>query len=121
MLMEFAACWPAPCCGWTMLANSLASRLHRRREAMPVAQIRGVNINYEVLGKRGPWMALSPGGRRALGEIKYLAEPIAQAGYRVLLHDRRNCGASDVSFDASASEYEIWADDLYELLGEVNA
>jgi len=88
---------------------------------MPVAQIRGVNINYEVLGKRGPWMALSPGGRRALGEIKYLAEPIAQAGYRVLLHDRRNCGASDVSFDASASEYEIWADDLYELLGEINA
>src|SRR5262249_55180678 len=60
-------------------------------KAMPVAQIRGVNINYEVLGKRGPWMALSPGGRRALGEIKYLAEPIAQAGYRVLLHDRRNC------------------------------
>jgi pimeloyl-ACP methyl ester carboxylesterase len=88
---------------------------------MPVAQIRGVNINYEVLGKRGPWMALSPGGRRALGEIKYLAEPIAQAGYRVVLHDRRNCGASDVSFDASASEYEIWADDLYELLGEINA
>jgi pimeloyl-ACP methyl ester carboxylesterase len=88
---------------------------------MPVAEIRGVNINYEVLGKRGPWMALSPGGRRALGEIKYLAEPIAQAGYRVLLHDRRNCGASDVSFDASASEYEIWADDLYELLGEINA
>ena len=88
---------------------------------MPVAQIRGVNINYEVLGKRGPWMALSPGGRRALGEIKYLAEPIAQAGYRVLLHDRRNCGASDVSFDASASEYEVWADDLYELLGEINA
>jgi pimeloyl-ACP methyl ester carboxylesterase len=88
---------------------------------MPVAQIRGVNINYEVLGKRGPWMALSPGGRRALGEIKYLAEPIAQAGYRVLLHDRRNCGVSDVSFDASASEYEIWADDLYELLGEINA
>src|SRR5262249_40365315 len=68
-----------------------------------------------------PWIALSPGGRRALGEIKYLAEPIAQAGYRVLLHDRRNCGASDVSFDASASEYEIWADDLYELLGEINA
>jgi pimeloyl-ACP methyl ester carboxylesterase len=88
---------------------------------MPVAQVRGVNINYEIIGKRGPWMALSPGGRRALGEIRYLAEPLAQAGHRVLLHDRRNCGASDVVIDGSASEYEIWADDLYELLGQLNA
>ncbi len=88
---------------------------------MPFAQVRGVNINYEVLGKRGPWMAISPGGRRALGEIRYLAEPLAAAGYRVLLHDRRNCGASDVVIDGSDSEYEIWADDLYELLFQLNA
>src|SRR5215204_1777317 len=88
---------------------------------MPVAQVRGVNINYEVLGHRGPWMALSPGGRRALGEIRYLAEPLAQAGYRILLHDRRNCGASDVVIDGTESEYEIWADDLYELLSQLNA
>jgi pimeloyl-ACP methyl ester carboxylesterase len=88
---------------------------------MPVAQVRGVNINYEIIGRRGPWMALSPGGRRALGEIRYLAEPLSQAGYRVLLHDRRNCGASDVVIDGAQSEYEIWADDLYELLGELNA
>jgi pimeloyl-ACP methyl ester carboxylesterase len=33
----------------------------------------------------------------------------------VLLHDRRNCGASDVAFDGSASEHEVWADDLYAL------
>ena len=88
---------------------------------MPVAQVRGVNINYEVLGRQGPWMALSPGGRRALGEIKYLAELVAAAGYRVLLHDRRNCGASDVVIDGTDSEYEIWADDLYELLKQLNA
>jgi len=88
---------------------------------MPFARVRGVNINYEILGRRGPWMALSPGGRRALGEIKYLAEPLAEAGYRVLLHDRRNCGASDVVIDGSDSEYEIWADDLFELLTQLNA
>jgi pimeloyl-ACP methyl ester carboxylesterase len=88
---------------------------------MPVAQVRGVNINYEILGSQGPWMALSPGGRRALGEIRYLAEPIAAAGYRVLLHDRRNCGASDVSIEGPESEYEIWADDLYELLRQLDA
>lgn len=31
---------------------------------MPLARVRGVTLNYEVLGKHGPWMALSPGGRR---------------------------------------------------------
>jgi pimeloyl-ACP methyl ester carboxylesterase len=87
---------------------------------MPVAQIRGVTINYEVLGRRGPWMTLSPGGRRSLGEIRYLAEPMAQAGYRVLIHDRRNCGASDVAIGGDKSEFQIWADDLFELLGELN-
>jgi pimeloyl-ACP methyl ester carboxylesterase len=88
---------------------------------MPVAQIRGVTINYEVLGKRGPWMTLSPGGRRSLGEIRYLAEPMAQAGYRVLIHDRRNCGASEVAIGGDTSEFQTWADDLFDLLGEVNA
>jgi hypothetical protein len=31
---------------------------------MPVAQVRGININDEVLGDTGNWVALSPGGRR---------------------------------------------------------
>jgi pimeloyl-ACP methyl ester carboxylesterase len=88
---------------------------------MPVAQVRGVSIRYEVLGRRGPWVALSPGGRRALDEIRYLAAPLAEQGYRVVLHDRRNCGASDVVIDGEESEYEIWADDLYELLLQLNA
>src|SRR5215510_9266562 len=109
--------------GWTRAGNTLASALVVAvvEGVMPVAQVRGVNINYEVLGGRGPWMALSPGGRRALDEIRYLAQPIADAGYRVILHDRRNCGASDVVIDGTDSEYEIWADDLYELLGQLNA
>src|SRR5207245_11689490 len=34
--------------------------------AMPIANIRGVHIHYQVLGEYGPWVALSPGGRRAL-------------------------------------------------------
>jgi pimeloyl-ACP methyl ester carboxylesterase len=79
------------------------------------AIVRGVHINYEVVGERGPWIALTPGSRRGYGELVGLATGIAAAGYRVLLHDRRNCGASDVAFDGSASEHEVWADDLYEL------
>ena len=88
---------------------------------MPIASIHGVNINYEIVGARGPWVALSPGGRRDLGGVRPLAELVAEAGYRVLIHDRRNCGASDVVIEGEASEYEIWADDLHELLSRLEA
>jgi pimeloyl-ACP methyl ester carboxylesterase len=88
---------------------------------MPVANIRGVNLNYEVLGAHGPWLALSPGGRRALDLVKPLAQRMADAGYRVLVHDRRNCGHSDIAIGGESSEYEIWADDLYELLTRLDA
>ena len=86
---------------------------------MPRADINGVSINYEILGERGPAMALSPGGRNPLANVRPFAERMAAAGYRVLLHDRRNCGASDVAFDPRKSEYEVWADDLNALAGEL--
>src|SRR5271169_6399468 len=76
---------------------------------MPIAKVRGVDINYQVLGDRGPWVALQPGGRRGLVGVKPLAEKIAEAGARVLIYDRRNCGASGVSFDGGNSENEISA------------
>src|SRR5882757_7671049 len=88
---------------------------------MPDRIVRGVRINYEIIGNSGPWIALTPGSRRAYGELTDLAKQIAASGYRVLLHDRRNCGASEVAFDGSASENEIWADDLYELGRQLDA
>ena len=88
---------------------------------MPQMTIRGAHINYEVLGDKGPWVALSPGGRRPLEGVKHLAERVAAAGYRVLIHDRRNCGASDVVLEGTESEYEIWAEDLHEMLKQLNA
>jgi pimeloyl-ACP methyl ester carboxylesterase len=87
---------------------------------MPVTSIRGIDINYEILGDRGPFVALQPGGRRAGAAIKPLAAKIAEAGYRVLIYDRRNCGASSVAIDG-ASENEEWAEDLHELLHKVDA
>jgi pimeloyl-ACP methyl ester carboxylesterase len=90
-------------------------------EGMPIAKIRGVDINYEILGERGAWVALQPGGRRGLVGVKSLGEKIAEAGFRVLVYDRRNCGASAVSFDGGGSENEIWAEDLHALLGEIDA
>ena len=88
---------------------------------MPIAKVRGVDINYEVLGERGPWVAMQPGGRRGLLGVKPLAEKIAEAGNRVLIYDRRNCGASSVSFDGGNSENEIWAEDLRELMFQLDA
>ena len=87
---------------------------------MPVAQIRGIDINYEVLGERGPWVALQPGGRRAGASLQRLAARIAEAGNRVLIYDRRNCGASSVAIDGD-SENEEWAEDLHELLMRLDA
>jgi pimeloyl-ACP methyl ester carboxylesterase len=83
--------------------------------------VRGIRINYETIGSSGPWIAFTPGGRRPYEELIGLSEAIARSGYRILLHDRRNCGASEVAFDGSASEHEIWADDLYALGQELGA
>ncbi|HWO42154.1 MAG TPA: alpha/beta hydrolase [Candidatus Eisenbacteria bacterium] len=86
---------------------------------MPRANVRGASINYKVLGSDGPWVALSPGGRRDLGAVEPLARHVADRGHRVVIFDRRNCGASDVVIDGEDSEYEIWADDLHELLTQL--
>ena len=82
---------------------------------MPEANIDGVHINYEIIGDSGPLIALTPGSRRAYGELVDLSKVIAAEGYRVLLHDRRNCGKSDVVFGGTESEYGLWADDLHAL------
>jgi pimeloyl-ACP methyl ester carboxylesterase len=88
---------------------------------MSYVRVRGVEINYETLGSRGPWVALSPGGRSSYLEFLPLAKKISARGFRVLLHDRRNCGASDVSFDDSQSEDGQRVDDMHELLTQLDA
>jgi pimeloyl-ACP methyl ester carboxylesterase len=88
---------------------------------MPFANVRGVSLNYEIVGREGPWLALMPGGRRGYQEFLPLARKIAADGFRVLLHDRRNCGASEVVFDDSDAEDAIWAEDLHALLSQLNA
>jgi pimeloyl-ACP methyl ester carboxylesterase len=86
-----------------------------------MAKVRGVNMNYKILGNSGPWVALSPGGRRDISGIELLAGSVAEKGYRVVIFDRRNTGASDVVIDGNESEYEIWADDIHELLNQLGA
>ena len=88
---------------------------------MPLATVRGAAIHYQIIGDKGPWVSLSPGGRRPLAAVRSLGERVAQAGYRVLLHDRRNCGASDLVLEGDESEYDIWADDLQALMTQLDA
>jgi pimeloyl-ACP methyl ester carboxylesterase len=92
----------------------------RVRNAMPTANVRGVNINYEIIGDRGPWVAMITGGRRAYNEFVPLSRKIAKAGFRVLRHDRRNTGASDIVMDSDEVEEATWADDLDLLMKQLN-
>ena len=87
---------------------------------MPVKHIRGVDIVYEVLGDSGPWVTVTPGGRRGLAGEYTLASLIAEAGYRVLVHDRRNMGASGIAFPGDNESYEQ-AEDLLALLRVLGA
>jgi len=88
---------------------------------MPVSNIRGVNIHWRTIGDRGPWIMLTTGGRRGHDEFVPLAEKLAAQGYRVMLHDRRNTGRSDVLIAGDEGEEEIWTQDMYELMRQQNA
>jgi len=88
---------------------------------MPFLPVRDVQIHYRVYGETGPWLALITGGRRGFNEFIAFAEKIAAKGFRVLLHDRRNTGASDVLIAGADGEEEIWADDLAVLLDKLQA
>jgi pimeloyl-ACP methyl ester carboxylesterase len=92
---------------------------------MPVSKINGVNINWRTVGDRGkdnhPWLVMTTGGRRGHDEFVPLAEKIARYGYRVMLHDRRNTGASDILIAGDESEEMIWTRDMHALLSEQNA
>ena len=88
---------------------------------MPTTKIRGLDIRYQVIGDEGPWVTLTTGGRRGHQEFVSLAKKVAATGHRVLLHDRRNTGASDVLIEGEETEEAIWADDLHELLSQLGA
>ena len=88
---------------------------------MPVTNIRGVNINWQQIGDRGPWIMLTTGGRRGHDEFIPLANKLAARGHRVVLHDRRNTGASDVLIEGDAGEEVIWTEDMLELMNKLGA
>jgi pimeloyl-ACP methyl ester carboxylesterase len=60
-------------------------------------------------------------GRLGLEGVRPLGEKIAAAGHRVLLHDRLNCGASDVAISDDEWEDGMSADHLHELMKRLGA
>jgi pimeloyl-ACP methyl ester carboxylesterase len=88
---------------------------------MPITKIRGVDINYQVVGDRGPWIMLTTGGRRGHDEFVPLAKKLAARGHRVVLHDRRNTGLSDVVIEGDEGEEVIWTEDMRELMQNLGA
>ena len=56
---------------------------------MPLTKVRGVNINYKILGDHGPWVALSPGGRRDISGIELLASKVCMSFSAVPVIRRR--------------------------------
>jgi len=83
---------------------------------MPVAELDGIEIAYELIGDGQPWV-LTPGGRFAkeAGGLPEMAKAMAGQGRSVLTWDRPNCGASSVVF-TGRSESEMQADALGALL-----
>ena len=97
---------------------------------MATATVDGLTIAYEVIGDEviggevigdgRPW-AITPGGRFSKDSpgVRELAEALAVAGNRVLIWDRPNTGASEVSF-TGPSESAMQADALAGLLGHLD-
>jgi pimeloyl-ACP methyl ester carboxylesterase len=83
---------------------------------MPVEQINGLGIAYEVIGQGEPWV-ITPGGRfsKDAPGVRELAGALAATGKQVLIWDRPNTGASEVCFDGD-SESVMQADALAGLL-----
>jgi len=82
-----------------------------------VMEINGGNVVYEILGKQGDFIVLTPGGRfsKDIDGLRPLAQKLVKGGYRVLLWDRPNCGKSDVQFYGQ-SESHMRAETLYKLI-----
>jgi len=83
---------------------------------VPVAELDGMEIAYEVVGEGQPWL-ITPGGRfhKEFGGIPEMARTLADRGRQVITWDRPNCGASSVVFGGT-SESEVQADALGALL-----
>jgi pimeloyl-ACP methyl ester carboxylesterase len=93
--------------------------LGTKEHHMPYINVHGVNLYYEEYGK-GPAVILTPGGRVDRNGLRPIAALLSPK-CRVILHDRRNCGRSDVVIGGELSEQHQWAEDMAALLKQIGA
>jgi pimeloyl-ACP methyl ester carboxylesterase len=86
---------------------------------MSYVNVHGVNLYYEEYGK-GPNVILTPGGRVDHNGLRPIAALLSRR-CRVILHDRRNCGRSDVVIGGELSEQHLWAEEMAGLLLHLGA
>jgi 2-hydroxy-6-oxonona-2,4-dienedioate hydrolase len=96
------------------LKESVGPTLRRGEKTF---EVNGGDVVYEIVGKEGDFIALTPGGRfsKDIEGLRPLAKKLAEGGYRVLLWDRPNCGKSDVQFYGQ-SESHMRAETLHALI-----
>jgi pimeloyl-ACP methyl ester carboxylesterase len=82
---------------------------------MPKISVNGVKLAYEVWGQGTP-VVLTPQGWFPRNVFTYVMAGRLSAHHQVLLWDRRNSGASEISIKDAPSELHLWADDLHHLL-----
>jgi pimeloyl-ACP methyl ester carboxylesterase len=84
------------------------------------AEVDGIGIDYELLGA-GRAIAITPGGRFSKNDpgVRELAEALAAGGFRTLIWDRPNCGASDIALRGE-SESVLNADVLAGLIRQLD-
>lgn len=79
-----------------------------------IVKLNGFDIRFEIHGEGIP-IVYMPGGFYPLEQGRLMAGRLATLGYKVLLWDRPNTGASGLLFQGS-NLLKIWADKLRELL-----
>ena len=86
---------------------------------MPYANVNGTNLYYEEYGT-GPAVMLTPGGRNDTNGLRPIAA-LLSLHCRVILHDRRNCGKSDIVIGGELSEQHAWGEEMAGLLKQIGA
>lgn len=84
---------------------------------MATLDVNGVRIAYEIIGDGERSAIITAGGRfpKETPGVRELALELAKGGFRTVIWDRPNCGASDISF-AGETESRMNADALAGLL-----
>ena len=86
--------------------------------SMATIIVNSCTLHYQEMSSGLP-IVFTPGGRAS----KHIMRPVAEAmspQYRTVIYDRRNCGASDVTISGDESEQEIWAEDLAQLIQQLD-